>query len=115
VDAAASHIPDVELERLVAAERPAAEAGNDVDQIALVDGLGEVGPPERYAIEHVEAPAKGELGVAAGGGSNADHGQAFDDQEGLEVTLSARFETAKVTMERVVDLEGRQSQIDRQR
>src|SRR5258708_2223259 len=99
MEAAAGHIPGVQLERLVAAEGPAGQAGDDVDHIAFMDGLGEVGPPERNAIEHVEAPAKGQLGVAAGGGSDADHGQAFDDQERLEVTLSARFETAKVTME----------------
>ena len=51
--AAQGDVADLELERLVPAEGPARQPGDDVDPVALVDDLGEVGPPEGDAVEDV--------------------------------------------------------------
>ena len=60
-------VPDLELERLEAAEDPAHEAGDDVDPVALVEQLAQVGALEGDAVEDVGVTSKDELGVAAGG------------------------------------------------
>ena len=85
-------VADLELERLEAAEPPARQAGDDVDPVAFVDGLGEVGAAERDAVEHVALAAEGELAVAAGGGADAGHGEAEDGDERIRV---ARARTAR--------------------
>ena len=58
-------VADLELERLVAAERPADEAGHDVDPIALEQATGQVVTAEGDAVEDVRVAAQHELGVAA--------------------------------------------------
>ena len=44
--AGGGHVADLELERLEAAERPAGEAGDDVDAVALRERRGEIGRPK---------------------------------------------------------------------
>ena len=46
-------VADLELERLEAAEGAARQPCHDVEPVALADGLGEVGPAERDAVEDV--------------------------------------------------------------
>ena len=108
-------VADLELERLEATELTADEPGDDIESIALVDDLGQVRPPERDAVEHVEVAAQGQLAVATAGGPDPGDGQAEDGDERLRVPGTARRETGQLAEQRVVDAEGRQREVDPQR
>ena len=100
-------VADVELERFEATEHPARQASDDVEPVAFVDGLGDIGPAEGDAIEHVPFATKGQLAMAAAGGSNTSHGKPEDGDEGIGVPGAAWGESRQLTMERVVHVPGR--------
>src|SRR3954465_11737863 len=101
-------IADVELERFEATERPAGQARHDVEAVAFVDDLGDVGSTERDAIEDVQPAAARQLAMPAGRGPDPGNGQAEDRDEGIGVPGTARGESRKFAIEPVVDLEGGQ-------
>ena len=93
---------------LEAAERPADEPRDDVEPVALVDDLGEVGPAEGDPVEHVALAAQGQLAVAAVRGADAGHGQPEDGDERIRVARAARREAGQLAKQGVVDVERRQ-------
>ena len=114
VGARGRDVADLELERFEAAEPPAREAGDDVEPIAFLDGLGDVGSSERDPVEHVALALEGQLAVAAGGGSDAGHREPEDGDERIGVPRTARREGRQLAMQAVVDLGGRQGEVDRE-
>ena len=64
VTARCRHVADVELERFEAAEAPAGQARDDVEPVALVDGLGDVRPTERDPVEDVALAPERQLACA---------------------------------------------------
>jgi len=112
VGAGRGHVADLELERLVAAERPADETGHDVDDVALGDRLGEVRPTEGDPVEDVDVPPQGQLAVAAAGGPDAGDREPADEQEWLGIADPARRQPDEVTLEGVVDVERAEGDID---
>ena len=58
------------------AEDPAGQACDDVDDVAFMDGLGDVGPAEGDPVQHVPVAPQRQLAVAAGRRPDAGDGQA---------------------------------------
>ena len=74
---------------------PADQPGDDVEPVALVDDLGEVGPAERDPVEDVQVAAQRELAVAAVRGPDPGDGQAEHRDERLRVARAARRQAAR--------------------
>ena len=106
------HVTDVELQRLVATEPSAGQPRHDVQPIALADDFRDVRPSERDAVEDVEAPFQRQLAVAAGRRAHAGGREPEDGHERLGVARPARREAREIAMQRVVDVERRQHEID---
>ena len=108
-------VPDLELQRLEAAERTAGEAGDHVDPVTLREGECEVRPTERDAVDDVAFTPQHELGVATGRGPDPLHCEPEDGDERLGVPGTARGQTCEIPVQRVIDIGGRQREIDGQR
>ena len=113
VTARGRHVADIELERLEAAEVPAGEAGHDIQPVALSDDLGDVRPTERDPVQDVEAATERQLGMAAGRGAHAGDGEAEDGDEGVGIARAAWGKPCELAVERVVDVEGGEREVDR--
>ncbi len=112
------HVPgrrrvhDHELERLIPAEAAAAEPAGNVDPVTLVDRFGEVAPLECDRVDDVEVAAKGQLGMAAGGGPDAGHGETVDADERVRVPRSRRSQDGEVLEEAVVGRTRREREVE---
>ncbi len=109
------YVADVELERLEAAEVPAGEPRHDIEPVALADHLGDVRPTERDPVQDVEAATERQLGMAAGRGAHAGDGQAEDGDERVGIARAAWGKPGQLAVERVVDVERREREVDRDR
>src|SRR5262245_25965793 len=106
-------VADLELERFDPAEAAAPELCDDVDDVALGDVAGELGPAERDPVEDVQPALEDQLGVAAAARlADTGHGQAEDRDEGLRIAGAAGREAEEVAVEGVVHVAAADRQVD---
>ena len=96
----------------ISAEPPAGQPRHDVQAIALADDFRDVRPSERDAVEDVEPPLQRQLAVAAGRRAHAGRREPEDGDERLGIARPAWREAREIAMQRVVDVERRQCEID---
>ena len=73
------------------------------------------GRPKAIPSSTSRSRRSGQLAVAAGRGADAGHGQAQDGDERVGVARAARREPGELAVQRVVDVERRERQVDRER